>query len=91
MINYARPLNLKRIEKLKTHQTYQRIIEKRNTLPWHLDWLCSDLKIKLPELKMLIDEEIISEYPPLIDKKGSYVAQTEHTIGIYNNKVEIFT
>ena len=91
MINYTKQLNLKRTEKLKRNQTYQRIIEKRNTLPWHLDWLSGDSKIRLPELKMLIDEEIISEYPPLIDKKGSYVAQTEHNNGIYNSKVEIFT
>lgn len=91
MINYARPLNLKKTEKLKSNQTYLRIIEKRNTLPWHLDWLCGDSKIRLPELKMLIDDEIVSEYPPLIDIKGSYVAQTEHTIGIYNNKVEKYT
>ncbi len=88
MVNYS---NAKKNKNLKNTQTYKRIIEKRNTLPWHLDWLCGDLKISLNDLQTLINNNIVSEYPPLLDKKGSYIAQTEHTIGIYNNKVEVFT
>jgi len=31
-------------------------------------------------LKNLVDSGIIDAYPPLVDVKGSYVAQFEHTI-----------
>tara|TARA_B110000261_G_scaffold146742_1_gene171226 strand:- start:45 stop:986 length:942 start_codon:yes stop_codon:yes gene_type:complete len=88
MINYASKQNLNKYKKM---ETYQRIMEKRNTLPWHLDWLCGDFKIDLNELQILIDNKVVTEYPPLIDIKGSYVAQTEHTIGVFNNKVEQYT
>ena len=71
--------------------TYKRIMDKRKTLPWHLDWLNTDPFIKLNELRLLIDEGLVTEYPPLYDIEGSFIAQTEHTIGIYENGVVKYT
>jgi methionyl aminopeptidase len=34
----------------------------------------------LMALKNLCDIGIVNKYPPLVDKKGSFVAQFEHTI-----------
>ena len=31
-------------------------------------------------LKGLVDANLVTEYPPLVDEKGSYTAQFEHTI-----------
>ena len=85
MINYMNFIP----QKYKQLNTYKRIMYKRNTMPWHLDWLSGD--INLDELKTLIDNNILNEYPPLYDIKGSYVAQTEHTIGIQESGVKIYT
>ena len=85
MINYFDNIP----KKYKDNQTLNQIMKKRNTLPWHLDWLSGE--INLNELKNLVDKNIIHEYPPLIDKEKSFVAQTEHTIGIFENGVKIYT
>jgi len=31
-------------------------------------------------LKQLVDQDVIRAYPPLVDIRGSYTAQYEHTI-----------
>jgi methionyl aminopeptidase len=87
MINY----NIVGNDKYTKIPTYKRIMDKRKTLPWHLDWLEKDPFIKLNELQLLIDEGVVTEYPPLYDIESSYVAQTEHTIGIYENGVVQYT
>ena len=87
MINYRSFIP----KKYREMNTYQRIMYKRKTLPWHLDWLSGDIDIKLNELKILIDKNVVNKYPPLLDIKGSYVAQTEHTIGIYESGTVIYT
>ena len=46
-----------------------------------LSLFCVSLKTKyLMALKNLCDTGIVVPYPPLVDNKGSYVAQYEHTI-----------
>ena len=87
MINY----NIVGNDKYKKIPTYKRIMDKRKTLPWHLDWLEKDPFIKLNELRLLIGEGLVTEYPPLYDIESSYVAQTEHTIGIFENGVVQYT
>ena len=87
MINYTLIGN----KKYKKLDTYKRIYDKRKTLAWHLDWLSGDPFVKLDELRILVKEGLVSEYPALYDIEGSYVAQTEHTIGITEKGVRIFS
>jgi len=87
MINY----NLIGNNKYKKLDTYKRIYDRRKTLAWHLDWLSRDPFVKLDELRILVKEGLVSEYPALYDIEGSYVAQTEHTIGITEKGVCIFS
>eukprot|EP01080_Neovahlkampfia_damariscottae_P001940 gene1940-1448_t len=42
-------------------------------------------------LKNLVDNGLVNDYPPLVDKKGSYVAQFEHTIVLKPTCKEILT
>ena len=45
----------------------------------------------LGALKNLVSNGIIAEYPPLVDKTGSYVAQYEHTILLRPTRKEVLT
>ncbi len=85
MINYFEKIP----KKIQNNKTLNQIIQKRNTLPWHLDWISAE--INLNELQFLVDKNIINKYPPLVDKEKSYIAQTERTIGIFENGVKIYT
>lgn len=42
-------------------------------------------------LKNLCDAGVVDPYPPLVDAKGSYVAQYEHTIYLHPTKKEVLT
>eukprot|EP00834_Sanchytrium_tribonematis_P001231 NODE_28_length_38599_cov_0.791792.p10 type:complete len:385 gc:universal NODE_28_length_38599_cov_0.791792:5621-4467(-) len=42
-------------------------------------------------LSQLVNEGFVDSYPPLVDVRGSYVAQFEHTLAIHGNGVEILT
>ena len=42
-------------------------------------------------LQDLVERNIINAYPPLYDKKGSFVSQFEHTLMIHKDKVEILS
>jgi len=62
------------------------------TLPWcrrYLDRLGQDKY--LLALKNLVDSGIVEAYPPLVDKKGSYTAQFEHTILLRPNVKEVIS
>lgn len=50
------------------------------TLPFARRWLDMGQSNYLLALKQLIDADIVRDYPPLCDLKGSYTAQYEHTI-----------
>ena len=52
-----------------------------STLAWCRRWLDDTGESKyLMALKHLVDKDIVRAYPPLVDIKGSYTAQYEHTI-----------
>jgi methionyl aminopeptidase len=67
---------------------------ERYTLPWAHRWLAtsaynkSDKQNQLNEqnewwkdgLKELVDKNVVTKYPPLCDKTGSWTAQLEHTM-----------
>lgn len=58
----------------------QHIQRNYSTLPFCRRWLDDESQTKhLIALKQLVDAEIVSQYPPLCDIKGSYTAQWEHT------------
>ncbi|CAH6720898.1 methionine aminopeptidase 2 [[Candida] jaroonii] len=61
-----------------------------NTLPWcrrYLDRLGQDKY--LLALNQLVRAGIVNDYPPLVDIKGSYTAQFEHTILLHPHKKEV--
>ena len=42
-------------------------------------------------LKLLARKKLLQEYPPLVEKEGVRVAQTEHTIFIHEDRAEVLT
>ena len=42
-------------------------------------------------LKQLCDAGVVDAYPPLVDAKGSYVAQYEHTIYLHPTRKEVLS
>ncbi|KAJ2779057.1 Methionine aminopeptidase 2 [Coemansia javaensis] len=71
----TRPVHLESARKLR-----QTIARNFGTLPFcrrYLDRL-GESRYFLP-LKLLVDSDIVTAYPPLCDVKGSYTAQLEHT------------
>ena len=45
----------------------------------------------LGALKNLVSNGSVAEYPPLVDRTGSYVAQYEHTILLRPTRKEVLT
>lgn len=66
------------------------INENFGTLPWcrrYLDRLGQDKY--LLALNQLVRVGIVQDYPPIVDVKGSYTAQFEHTILLHPHKKEV--
>lgn len=59
----------------------------RRTLLRHLD---STKRVE-EALKLLTKAKVLLDYPPLVEKKGVRVAQTEHTIYIHEDRAEVLT
>lgn len=60
------------------------------TLPWcrrYLDRTGADKY--LLALNQLVRAGIVEDYPPLVDTKGSYTAQYEHTLLLHPHKLEV--
>lgn len=75
----------------------QQLMEKINstfgTLPWcrrYLERETGEDKYLLA-LNQLVRAGIVEDYPPLVDAKGSYTAQYEHTILLHPHKKEVVT
>lgn len=77
-----------------TKTIYNWIISKRGTLPFSILWIDNDLKlgnkIKIG-LNELINLKIITGYPALEDKKGTFTSQMEHTIYLHDKGKEILS
>lgn len=74
----------------KAKQLLETIETKFGYLPWcrrYLDRLDEDKY--LLALNTLVREGIVQDYPPLVDTKGSYTAQYEHTIILHPTKKEV--
>lgn len=62
------------------------------TLPWCRRYLERTGEEKyLFALNQLVKAGIVEDYPPIVDKRGSYTAQFEHTILLHPHKKEVVT
>ncbi|KAI0152877.1 methionine aminopeptidase 2-like protein [Xylariaceae sp. FL1272] len=79
--------------RLSSAKSLLNVIKKNfSTLPWcrrYLDRLGQEKY--LLGLNNLVQSGIVEDYPPLVDKKGSYTAQFEHTILLRPNVKEVIS
>lgn len=72
----------------------ERALEATNSLPFArrslLPWLKTKARVE-EALKLLKKRKLLVEYPPLVEKVGVRVAQTEHTIFIHEDGAEVLT
>jgi methionyl aminopeptidase len=66
-------------------------IQKRSTLPFCTRWLDNEYGKFIGPLDLLVNKKVIQEYPPLVDKLGSYSAQWEHTLYLHEFGKEILS
>ncbi|MBU1975935.1 MAG: type II methionyl aminopeptidase [Nanoarchaeota archaeon] len=68
-------------------------IEKYNGLPFTTRWLSRKHGIAKTNfgLRELIKQDIIREYPPLVEIKDGIVSQAEHSVLIHDGKVIVYT
>ncbi|KAI1270634.1 methionine aminopeptidase 2-like protein [Xylariaceae sp. FL1019] len=79
--------------RLSSAKSLLNVIKKNfSTIPWcrrYLDRLGQEKY--LLGLNNLVQSGIVEDYPPLVDKKGSYTAQFEHTILLRPNVKEVIS
>lgn len=77
------------LDKKETY-VYHRILELYQTLPFCKRWLSEERvnKYQIP-LRNLVKKKRIRAFPPLSDRKGSWVAQSEKTILIEESQVRV--
>lgn len=76
----------------RSRQLLNHIKANFGTLPWCRRYLERSGEEKyLFALNQLVRAGIVEEYPPLIDKRGSYTAQFEHTILLHPHRKEVVT
>ena len=69
----------------------ENIHTKFNTLPFTDRYIENDFLHYKDNIKLLADNELIHQYPPLYVNPGEYTAQYEHTVYISDNKKIIFS
>jgi methionyl aminopeptidase len=75
-----------------TKKVYNHVYKNRKTLPFCTRWLHNEgLKGYNMGLKELESKNVISSYPPLVDKEGTYTSQFEHTIYIHEYGKEVLS
>lgn len=92
-MNYRNP-DIKKLllQPMPKHaKKFLKYMDKRSTLPFCTRWLREDgIKFK-DSVDYLVDKNILTSYPPLTDKKGSYTAQFEHTIYLHEFGKEVLS
>lgn len=74
----------------RSKQLLKTIDENFGTLPWCRRYLERTGEDKyLLALNQLVRAGIVEDYPPIVDIKGSYTAQFEHTILLHPHKKEV--
>jgi len=75
-----------------TDKLYGYIQKNRSTLPFCTRWLERDLgKTYRSGLMELEKKDLLSSYPPLVDIKGTYTSQWEHTIYLHDYGKEVLS
>jgi methionyl aminopeptidase len=70
-----------RVQNRKAKALLKHLDDNFHTLAWCRRWLDDTGYEKyLTELRTLVNADVVREYPPLVDIKGCYTAQYEHTI-----------
>ena len=70
-----------KLQEYESKQLLAHINRNFDTLAFCRRWLDEAGQTRyLLALKNLVDVGLVNAYPPLVDQKGSYVAQFEHTI-----------
>ncbi|KAJ5288671.1 methionine aminopeptidase [Penicillium angulare] len=92
--HYALNSNAPKVDlRLTSAKSLLNTIKKNfGTLPWcrrYLDRIGQDKY--LLGLNNLVNNDIVKDYPPLVDKKGSYTAQFEHTILLRPDMKEVIS
>jgi methionyl aminopeptidase len=79
--------------KLNTTKNVLNVITKeKGTLPFCSRWLQNTgVKGANFGLNDLFKNEIIEVYPPIVDKKGTYTSQCEHTVYLHENGKEVLS
>ncbi|KAG7662999.1 MAP2 [[Candida] subhashii] len=76
----------------RSRQLLNHIKANFGTLPWCRRYLERSGEDKyLFALNQLVRAGIVEEYPPIVDKRGSYTAQYEHTILLHPHRKEVVT
>lgn len=92
--HYSRNQNIDgiRVPSERAKTLLNSITSNFGTLPWCRRYLERTGEEKyLFALNQLVRAGIVEEYPPLVDIKGSYTAQYEHTILLHPHKKEVVT
>jgi len=75
-----------------TKKLYSFITKTRKTLPFCTRWLEQDFGTNYQlALKELNENNVVTSYPPLIDKIGTYTSQLEHTIYMHEFGKEVLS
>jgi methionyl aminopeptidase len=79
-----------------TKIVYNWIKTRRGKLPFCTRWIYDDLKDKVGEkykaaLNELIKRNLVTAYPAIEDKEGTYTSQLEHTIYLHEKGKEILS
>lgn len=83
-----------RLKNAKNLEIYETIKNKIGTLPFsprNIKYYTGEKSRPHPIVKFLASSGVLEPYPPLVDSKGSYVAQFEHTVYLGNGTKEILT
>ncbi|CAK9440057.1 uncharacterized protein LODBEIA_P41570 [Lodderomyces beijingensis] len=71
---------------------FSKIDASFGTLPWCRRYLEREGEEKyLFALNQLVRAGVVEDYPPIVDKRGSYTAQFEHTIILHPHRKEVVT
>jgi len=75
-----------------TRKLYSHINKTRSSLPFCTRWLERDFgKGWRLGLKEMVSKNVVTAYPPLVDVKGTYTSQWEHTIFLHEYGKEILS
>jgi len=88
--NRNKQKNRNSVRRYHLTELYRNCVDRKG-LPFSNTWNVESNRIKYNDYQLGLDSGELIAYPPLYDMANSRVAQVEHTIGIGENGVEIFS